>query len=162
MNTPHDGGYKRLFSHPEFVRDLITGFVPDPWLQSLDFTTLERYPGSYVPEDLKERADDIVWRLKVAEDWCYVYLLIEFQSTVDPFMAVRVMTYLGLLYQDLTRPKKGQKRLQHLPPVLPIVLYNGHPRWTAPVDMADLIPPLPAFLERFRPRLRYFLISEWA
>ncbi|CAK0770891.1 hypothetical protein CCP4SC76_5380001 [Gammaproteobacteria bacterium] len=33
MNTRHDGGYKRLFSHPEFVRDLITGFIPDPWLQ---------------------------------------------------------------------------------------------------------------------------------
>ena len=25
-----------------------------------------------------------------------------------------------------------------------------------------MIPPLPAFLEVFRPRLRYFLISEWA
>jgi hypothetical protein len=32
-----------------------------------------------------------------------VYLLLEFQSTVDPFMAVRIMVYLGLLYQDLIK-----------------------------------------------------------
>jgi hypothetical protein len=30
-------------------------------------------------------------------------LLLEFQSTVDPFMAVRLLTYLGLLYQDLIK-----------------------------------------------------------
>ena len=47
---PHDTGYKRLFSHPEFVQDLITGFIPDPWLQRLDFTTLERCPGSYISD----------------------------------------------------------------------------------------------------------------
>ncbi len=31
-------GYKYLFSAPEFVRDLILGFVPDEWLHGLDFT----------------------------------------------------------------------------------------------------------------------------
>jgi len=35
--------------------------------------------------------------------------LLEFQSKVDRFMAVRVMTYLGLLYQDLVR-RRGRRR----------------------------------------------------
>ena len=26
--TDHDHGYKRLFSHPEMIRDLLAGFVP--------------------------------------------------------------------------------------------------------------------------------------
>ncbi len=37
-------------------------FVPDDWLHGLDFSTLEPYPGSYITEDFRNRADDVVWR----------------------------------------------------------------------------------------------------
>ena len=33
-------------------------------------------------------------------------LLIEFQSTIDPYMAVLMVTYVGLLYQDLILRKE--------------------------------------------------------
>ena len=39
MKDKHDASYKLLFSHPEMVRDLVRGFIPDPWLQGLDFST---------------------------------------------------------------------------------------------------------------------------
>ena len=42
------------------------------------------------------------------------YLLIEFQSTVDAWMAVRVMTYVGLLYQDLIRQKQVLPKVRDL------------------------------------------------
>jgi predicted transposase/invertase (TIGR01784 family) len=106
MTIDHDSSYKSLFSTPELVRDLIIGFVPDEWLHSLDYTTLEKVPGSYVTEDFRDRADDIVWRVKVGGEWIYLYLLIEFQSSVDKYMAVRMMVYVGLLYQDLI--KRGE------------------------------------------------------
>ncbi|MFO7639713.1 MAG: Rpn family recombination-promoting nuclease/putative transposase [Candidatus Competibacteraceae bacterium] len=48
-----DASYKTLFSAPEVVRDLILGFVPDPWLHGLDYRTLERVSGSYVTDDLR-------------------------------------------------------------------------------------------------------------
>ena len=54
----HDSSYKFLFSTPELVRDLIIGFVPDDWLHGLDYTTLEKVPGSYITEDFRNRADD--------------------------------------------------------------------------------------------------------
>lgn len=41
-----DASYKTLFSAPEVVRDLILGFVPDPWLHGLDYATLDRVSGS--------------------------------------------------------------------------------------------------------------------
>jgi predicted transposase YdaD len=58
----------------------------------LDYATLERMPGSYVTDDLRDRADDIVWRVQVDGEWVYLYILIEFQSTVDAWVAVRIMT----------------------------------------------------------------------
>ena len=95
MPNAHDTGYKLLFSNPELVRDLILGFVPDEWLHGLDYSTLERVPGSYVTEDFSNRADDIVWRVKVGGEWVYLYLLIELQSRVDKYMALRMMVYGG-------------------------------------------------------------------
>jgi len=94
----HDHSYKNLFSHAQMVEDLLRGFVHEEWIKQLDFSTLERVSGSYISDDLREREDDIVWRVRWGVEWLYVYLLIEFQSTVDRFMAVRIMVYLGLLY----------------------------------------------------------------
>ena len=93
-----DHGYKLLFSHPEMVEDLLRGYVEEEWVSRLDFSTLEKVSGSYVSDDFREREDDAVWRVRLeGDDWLYVYLLLEFQSKVDRFMALRVMTYLGLL-----------------------------------------------------------------
>lgn len=100
-----DASYKLLFSCPELVRDLVSGFIPDPWLQSLDYSTLERQNDSLITDDLRVRDNDVLWRVRVQGRWVYLYLLIEFQSRVDHFMAVRVMTYTGLVYQDLIRKK---------------------------------------------------------
>jgi len=159
MANDHDSGYKFLFSTPEMVRDLIIGFVPDEWLHSLDYTTLEKIPGSYITEDFRNRADDVVWRVKVGGDWIYLYLLIEFQSTVDKYMALRMMVYQGLLYQDLI--KQGKILADgRLPPILPIVLYNGSQRWSAVTDVFELIPPVPGLVEQFKPRQKYLLIDE--
>ena len=161
MSHDHDSSYKFLFSTPELVRDLILGFVPDEWLHSLDYTTLEKVPGSYITEDFRSRADDIVWRVKVGGEWVYLYLLIEFQSSVDKYMALRMMVYQGLLYQDLI--KRGEVLADgRLPPVLPIVLYNGRARWSAVTDVFELIPPVPGLVEQFKPRLKYLLIDESA
>ena len=157
----HDNSYKLLFSHQEMVRDLLVGFVQEPWLAEIDFSTLEKVNGSYVTDDLRSREDDVIWRVRFKDRWLYLYILLEFQSSVDAYMALRVMTYLGLLYQDILR--QGQQPAgQKLPPVLPIVLYNGQPRWTAATDIAQLIEPPPGKLRDYTPQLRYLLLDEGA
>ncbi len=158
--TPHDGSYRRLFSHARMVEDLIRRYVSAPWLDRLDFSSLEMVPAHYVSEELEQRESDVVWRLRYspAGDWFYVYLLIEFQSRVDRFMAVRILAYIMLLYEDLIL-KKRLTRLRKLPPVAPIVLYNGLRKWTAPLQVAELIESLPGF-EAFLPRFEYLVIDE--
>ena len=78
--TPHDGSYRRLFSHPQMTEDLIRRYVQPPWLDGLDFSTLEIVPSHYVSDELEQRESDVVWRLRYGpeREWCYVYLLIEF------------------------------------------------------------------------------------
>ena len=50
---------------------------------------------SYVADDLREREDGIIWRVRRGQDRLYVYLLLEFQSTIDRSIAVRILVYLG-------------------------------------------------------------------
>ncbi len=159
----HDNSYKHLFSHVSMIEDLLKGFVKEAWVEELDFATLEKVNGSYVSDDLRGRSDDIVWRVRWGEDWLYVYLLLEFQSSNDPWMAVRIMTYLGLLYQDLIESKQfavHSRGAKKLPPVLPIVLYNGDPAWTAATDVSELIQVIPGGLAKYRPSLQYLMLSE--
>ncbi|MDQ2694967.1 MAG: Rpn family recombination-promoting nuclease/putative transposase, partial [Pseudomonadota bacterium] len=155
----HDNSYKLIFTHAEMMADLLRGFVREEWVAQLDLSTLERVSGSHVSDDLRHREDDLIWRARWGDGWLYVYLLLEFQSTVDPFMAVRLATYVGLLYQDLIRGRQLAPS-GRLPPVLPMVLYNGARPWTAATDVAELIEAVPGGLDRYRPRLPYLLIDE--
>jgi hypothetical protein len=94
-------------------------------------------------------------------NWLYLYLLLEFQSTVDPYMAVRVLVYVGLLYQALIRA--GQLSSSgKIPPVVPIVLYNGRRRWTAPRTVESVVETMSRSLVRYCPRLRYVLLRRGA
>ena len=138
----HDAAYKDLFSHPRMVVDLLRGFAAREWSDALDFSTLEKLPAEYVSDDFRQRHGDAVWRLRFRNDtWMYLLVMLEFQSSADPYMAVRILVYTGLLYQDLIR--RGELGdAGRLPPVLPVVLYNGRPRWTAPVEVGDLISPV--------------------
>ncbi|HIK73581.1 MAG TPA: transposase, partial [Alcanivorax sp.] len=117
--------------------------------------------GSYVSDDLRSRHNDAIWRVRWGQEWIYIYLLLEFQSTVDRFMPVRILTYTGLLYQDLVR-RQELDNSRKLPPVLPIVLYNGAARWRAPTRVSGLIQPGPAALAEFQPDQALLLIDEGA
>ncbi|TRX01799.1 Rpn family recombination-promoting nuclease/putative transposase, partial [Candidatus Methylobacter oryzae] len=161
MNKAHDSSYKLLFSEPEIIIDLLQGFVHEPWVNELDFSTLEKVSGSYIADDLRSREDDVIWRVQYQQSWIYVYLLIEFQSTVDAYMAVRLMSYMGLLYQDLIKTKQQTENKQ-LPPILPVVLYNGEKRWDAATELKDLIVKVPGGLEKYLPSLNYLLLDEGA
>ncbi len=155
----HDESYKLLFSHREMVEDLLRGFVHQPWVENVDFSTLEPVKASFVSYDLREREDDLIWRVRWGEEWLYVYLLLEFQSSVDPFMAVRIMVYVGLLYQDLIKLEQFTSG-GRLPPVFPVVLYNGAGQWTAATELSEIIESVPGGLEQYRPRMCYHLIAE--
>ena len=159
MKSRSDTLYKQLFAHPEIVRDLLTAFLSAQWAQSLEVGAFERVNASYVNDRGKARHDDLVWRVHIGGDWVYVYLLLEFQSRSDPWMALRMQVYVGLLCQDLVAQHK-LTRFGKLPPVLPIVLYHGRKPWRASTDLADLMLPAPEGLERFQPRQHYLLIDQ--
>ncbi|XGA80323.1 Rpn family recombination-promoting nuclease/putative transposase [Halomonas sp. CH40] len=124
----HDTGYKELFSHPEFVQQLMEGFAPPEIAGLMDFTTLEKQNGHYITPLFEEKIEDVVWSVEVT--WqgvtqrVFLYILLEFQSSVDRTMPIRLMHYVACFYSELLKQKKITPS-QGLPPVFPVVLYNG-------------------------------------
>ena len=154
-----DPNYKRIFSFPRMVEDLLRGFLPGRWLDELDFSTLQKLPAEYVSDELLKRHGDCVWRLRRRGEWLYLLVLLEFQSTDEPRMALRILTYTCLLYQELVR-NDALDAGGRLPPVLPVVLYNGEARWRAALEVGELIAPVGPWLEPYQPSQRYVVVDE--
>lgn len=73
-------------------------------------------------------------------------------------MGLRVLFYILSFYMDY---RANRKRVEKLPAIFPIVLYNGQRKWNAPTRMSDLIetePPLGDYAIDFQ----YLLLNEKA
>ncbi len=127
-HNTHDSGYKNLFSNSELVRQLLTSFVNEEWINNIEFSTLERIDKSFVSDEFIERESDFIYKAKFAGKDIYIFILIEFQSTVDRFMSLRMLHYIIELYEDFVK----NHRLKNLPAVFPVMLYNGEKMWRAP------------------------------
>lgn len=153
----HDASYKSFFAKRRTVEDTLRALTLD-LARSLDFSSLERMPASFVTEHLGRRHADMLWKIQTAnEEWLYLLVLIEFQSTIDRRMAVRMMNYSGGIWMGLREDDLGPGH--EYPSVLPVVIYNGEQPWNAPVDIRNLLAPVPDQLLGTRPRHPYLLIE---
>ena len=160
--TPHsDPVYKRLYTFAEMVADLLRSLFPDDALGA-DYGSLRKLPAEYVADDFRQRRGDAVWCLRAAAapgGWLHVLVLLEFQSRNDPSMALRVLEYTAMLYRELVR-EGGRDVDGMLPPVLPVVLYNGESPWRSATQVGDLVAATGPALSAFQPSQRHVVLDE--
>lgn len=155
MTNIHDSGYKLLFSNRTIFRQLLETFVDQPWVAELDFDRAETVDKSFVSEHYKETESDLIYRLPWGEDELYIYVLMEFQSTVDRWMALRMLNYITNFYMDWV---KAHPEAHKVPPLFPLLLYNGEARWSAAQTMAELVEAAPS-LGDYGIGFRYFKLA---
>ena len=124
----------------------------------LDLATLERLPASFVTEHLDQRHADMLWRVHAAgKGWVYLFVLLEFQSTVDRRMALRMVDYWVRIMNALGSDALGPRG--EYPLTIPVVVYNGARPWTAPTDVRGLMGPVPDPLVGVVPSHPYLLVD---
>jgi len=73
----------------------------------------------------------------------FLYILLEFQSSIDYRMPVRLLFYMSELIKSYTENNSeeyGKKNKNFLiPPIVPIVLYNGSETWDVPTEFRSII-----------------------
>ena len=155
----HDENYKRLFASPLMVQDVLRACLPAHRLATADFSSLGKLSPEYVSDSLRKRHGDTVWHLRLGRRRVFLLVLLEFQSRDDHWMALRILTYSGLLYQELVRSRAPAVAGERLPALLPVVLYNGTEPWTAAPEMRRLITPVGPWLAPYQPAQRYYLLD---
>ena len=105
MQTIHDKGYKKLFSNKVIFRQLIETFVHEDWVKDLDFDNCETLDKSFISSHYKETESDIIYKINLRDKEAYIFILIEFQSSVDHFMALRILNYVTNFYMDYLESK---------------------------------------------------------
>jgi len=151
---PYDAAYKYLFSSPRIVCQLLHSFVDIPLVKEIRPKDLELIEKSFVSEELVRREADLVFKVNLKGRSAYLYILMEFQSSPDKAIPVRMLNYIMMFYDSLMRRSKAGM----LPPVLPILIYNGRRNWNVPLRLEEMIEDyLP---KQFIPRFEYFPIIE--
>ena len=154
----HDENYKRLFASPLMVQDVLRACLPAHRLAAADTSSLGKLSPEYVSDELRKRHGDAVWHLRLGRRRVFL-LLLEFQAQDDRWMALRILTYTGLLLQELIRSRAPEVAGERLPAVLPVVLYNGTAPWIAAPEMRTLITPVGRWLAPYQPAQRYCLLD---
>ncbi len=82
---------------------------------------------------MQEKFSDIVYSVKTkSDDSAFIYILLDHQSTVDYWMALRLWRYALLLCE---RHKKNKDKL---PLIYSMIMYNGREVYNAPMNLWDL------------------------
>ena len=155
---PADRLAKLILSFTIVFADLLRGFVQQPWLEDVDLSTIEPVKTDHTSDKGVTRFNDMVWKIRKRNgDPLYVLVMLEVQSRVEHFMAVRMNMYVGLLYDVLVR--SGQIEGGKVPQVVPLVLYGGERKWNAPLELTELIAGSVRGMEQYSNQFNYHLVS---
>lgn len=142
VHQQHDTSYKFLLSSKKIFVELLRSFVDRGWVQEIDEEHLEQIPRSFILQDFKRKEADLVYRVSLNGHDVVFYVLMELQSTVDYRMPYRLLLYQVEIWRYLLDNKsKGleNRKTFQLPPIVPIVLYNGSAEWTASRQFRQLL-----------------------
>lgn len=141
-NNIHDKSYKDLFSNKETFLNLIQTFVNNTWGSKITKDNLILVDKSYVLSDYEELESDIVYKANFNDTEVFFFMLLEFQSSVDYRMPIRLLLYMIEIWREVLKntTKKDFKRKNFkLPAIVPIVLYNGANKWTVARRLKEVI-----------------------
>jgi predicted transposase YdaD len=161
MSGPHDLFVRSTFGHPERAAAELRAALPSHVVAEVDWETLRPEPGSVVDPELRETETDLLFsaRLRTGRP-LLLYVLLEHQSSVDRWMAWRMLRYVVRLGEQWRREHLEGTRL---PVIVPLVMYHGTDEaWTAPRRVEELfdLPEEAEERERWRllvPRFEYLL-----
>ncbi|MFE8603794.1 Rpn family recombination-promoting nuclease/putative transposase [Archangium violaceum] len=161
MPGPHDLFARYTFGHPERAAAELRAVLPAHVVSEVDWSSLRQESGSVVDPELRETESDLLFTARLRSGRSVLlYVLLEHQSSVDAWMALRMLRYV---VRQVERWRQEHPESTRLPVIIPLVMYHGPDgAWTAPRRVEDLfdLPEAEEERERWRalvPRFEYLL-----
>lgn len=159
IHQPNDKLLKATFSVPGNARAFFENHLPSEVAKALDWNSLSLEPCSFIDPRFASSESDLLFHIRLQQSDAFLYLLFEHQSSEDPRMALRLLSYMLRIWERFAQ--------NHAPPakppaILPILLAQGKRPWkTSPrlEDLIDLPPEVAHILRPWQPTLSYHLLE---
>lgn len=136
---PHDALFRLIFTDPGDAGSELRSVLPPKLADHINFDDLALQEGTFIDDDLRHQQTDVLFKTTIDELDAYLYVLIEHQRSPDPLMAFRMLRYQVRIWERHRDQHPAESGKPPLPLIVPVVVYQGRRRWTAPTDIADLL-----------------------
>jgi predicted transposase YdaD len=136
---PHDALFKWAFGVVENARPELRAALPPALSGRLDWASLRVCSGSFLDKILSDSHCDLLYSIALSDRPERLYVLFEHQSSIDPPLALRLLSYVVRVLEQHMRDNRAQPL--PLPLVLPVVLHHSGTGWTAAWTSEDLFGP---------------------
>lgn len=133
--TPHDAVFKKVFGKPVVAAEFFQAVLPPSLAQEIDWANLTLERESFVDEELLPSASDLLFSTRMGDESALLYCLFEHQSTPDARMPLRLLGYMNRIWDRLLA--NGQAQPDQLPPIIPVVLFQGPRSWQPSTRFID-------------------------
>ena len=140
VSKPHDHLFRSVFREETEAAGLLRAHLPEAVNSELRWSSLKRQEGSFIDDRLRDSESDLLYAVqrKADDASAWLYVLLEHQSTPDPWLRLRLLKYSIRIWE---RDRKQYADEQHLRPIVPLVLYQGPHGWSPAREFSELFAP---------------------
>ena len=178
--TPHntkDNIYKKVFGEPQIFTEFLNDFIPIDILKGLNPKDITDITPRHLPLFLESKDSDTVKQINLGDDAdpLYVISIVEHESRVNYTSAYKMLVYIVLVWDTYikdndklrkeeldrygsTKRKSSTDADFKLPPVLPVVFFDGATKWTSAMSLIERTYMGDIF-EKYIPKFQYELVD---
>jgi predicted transposase/invertase (TIGR01784 family) len=136
IHNPHDKLFKDVLGERDNAASFLKSNLPDSLVTHLDFESLTVLQASFIDAQFVQSEADLLISVPMAGAPGFVYILLEHQSSPDPLMLLRLLSYMVRVWRRYARENTEARRL---PVIVPLVLFHGPKGWAGPLDFQSLV-----------------------
>jgi predicted transposase YdaD len=131
--------FRYAFSSPENARDLARNLLPPRYHHVVEEARVSVDSKSYIEAELREQLTDLLicFDRPAGDAALYLYVLVEHKSQPEHWTTFQLLRYMLAVWSDVLRREGSEPK--RLPPILPVVLYQGTREWDVPRTFEALI-----------------------
>jgi hypothetical protein len=139
IDSPHDKLFKEAFGNPHNAAAEIRSVAPPALVAHMDFASLTPLPGTFRDAALADSSSDLLFSLRIAGRESLVYVLFEHKSAPDRWVPFQLLRYMVRIWE---RCRQDNPKLEHLPPIVPLVVHHNDTGWSAGTSFSDIVDPV--------------------
>jgi predicted transposase/invertase (TIGR01784 family) len=152
--------FKHIFEDKEIFLMFIKDFIDREWVREISVSDLTLMPSKYIGLRSGNLESDIVYKLKLKEKDAYIFIHLEHQGKVNHLMSFRFLEYMTRIWKRyiFENKKSSNGKEFKLPPIVPVLFYDGIEKWSADKEFSKKIENNELF-KKYIPKYEYEIIN---